>query len=716
MARTFSLSLEAQLLIASLVALGDTGSTQALKKSGNSLINSTIIGSLSYSGTWDASTNTPTIVSGVGTLSQFYKVSVAGNTTIDGNTGWAVGDWIIFNGSTWDKIDNTELVTSVAGKIGAVTLVLDDNTDVTITSAASGDFLRYSGSAWVDSTIQASDIPSGVDALKIGAGVVSNTEFGYLDGVTSAIQTQMDLKSTIASPTFTGTVTMPSPFTLGSTSVTTTGTQLNYLNTATGISGTGNVVLNLDATLGGVTKFLGTASTTLTDITGALRTGSIVLTSPYLDGGYSNALYFSSNTYNPGIPKAGIWAKMTSAGSQIHMGTSASYATGITNTALIIDQNGNVLINHATPKTGSGVTPILQVEGDTYNTSSIGLFHNSTTSTTFSSVIIGRSRGTTAGSQTLVQSGDYLGGVYFTGADGTVSSAAGAILCIVDGTAGAGDMPGRVEIQTTTDGTIIPITRMVINNQGVVTLGTTNGTGTGDFYPGRIILNGNQSFTAASSNAYIYHSTALGLVMYGNGSGDDFTLAGSSGANILSVATGTTTARFYGAVNIGGTFTRRTISGVASQFQVEGVGFDASSASLSCNDSGTASACSVMFFNRSRGSAVNSNTIVQNGDRLGLILFTGTDGSIPVPGAIIQAYVDGTPGSSDMPGRLEFLTTPDGSTSPTLRLTIDSAGNSTFTGAIAINNTVAAGVAVASTHKVTVVIGGNIYYLLASNV
>ena len=40
-------------------------------------------------------------------------------------------------------------------------------------------------------------------------GSVSNTEFGYLDGITSAIQTQLGLKAPLASPTFTGNVTMP---------------------------------------------------------------------------------------------------------------------------------------------------------------------------------------------------------------------------------------------------------------------------------------------------------------------------------------------------------------------------------------------------------------------------------------------------------------------------------------------------------------------------
>lgn len=87
------------------------------------------------------------------------------------------------------------LLTGIAGG-GASNL--DGLSDVTITAAASGDFLRHNGTAWVDATISASDIPSGVDATKIGGGAVSNTEFSYLDGVTSAIQTQLDAKAAAA--------------------------------------------------------------------------------------------------------------------------------------------------------------------------------------------------------------------------------------------------------------------------------------------------------------------------------------------------------------------------------------------------------------------------------------------------------------------------------------------------------------------------------------
>jgi len=43
-------------------------------------------------------------------------------------------------------------------------------------------------------SLAAGDMPTGIDAANIGTGTVSNTEFGYLDGVTSAIQTQLNNK------------------------------------------------------------------------------------------------------------------------------------------------------------------------------------------------------------------------------------------------------------------------------------------------------------------------------------------------------------------------------------------------------------------------------------------------------------------------------------------------------------------------------------------
>ena len=81
-----------------------------------------LFGGLQYQGTWNAAINSPALTSGVGTDGYFYIVSVAGNTNLDGITDWAVGDWAVYHDTGWQKVDNTESVTSVNGLIGAVSL------------------------------------------------------------------------------------------------------------------------------------------------------------------------------------------------------------------------------------------------------------------------------------------------------------------------------------------------------------------------------------------------------------------------------------------------------------------------------------------------------------------------------------------------------------------------------------------------------------------
>jgi len=85
-----------------------------------------LVGGSIYKGTWNAATNTPTITSGVGNTGWYYIVSVAGSTNIDGITDWNLGDWIIFDGTAWQQVDNTDAVVSVNGYTGAVSLVSSD--------------------------------------------------------------------------------------------------------------------------------------------------------------------------------------------------------------------------------------------------------------------------------------------------------------------------------------------------------------------------------------------------------------------------------------------------------------------------------------------------------------------------------------------------------------------------------------------------------------
>jgi hypothetical protein len=85
-----------------------------------------LIGGSIFQGTWNASTNTPTLTSGVGTNGYYYIVSVAGTTNLDGITDWQIGDWAIFAGTSWEKVDNTDAVSSVNGYTGTVSLVTGD--------------------------------------------------------------------------------------------------------------------------------------------------------------------------------------------------------------------------------------------------------------------------------------------------------------------------------------------------------------------------------------------------------------------------------------------------------------------------------------------------------------------------------------------------------------------------------------------------------------
>jgi hypothetical protein len=110
-----------------------------------------IAGQLHYLGVRNMSTALP---AAAGLAGGYYITSVAGN-------GYAVGDWAISNGASWDKIDNTDAVSSVNGKTGAVTLtkadiILDsvDNTaDInkpisTLTQAALNQKANLSGATF----------------------------------------------------------------------------------------------------------------------------------------------------------------------------------------------------------------------------------------------------------------------------------------------------------------------------------------------------------------------------------------------------------------------------------------------------------------------------------------------------------------------------------------------------------------------------------------
>lgn len=127
------------------------------------------MGDLNYQGTWNASTNTPTLTSSAGTKGFYYVVSVAGSTNLNGITDWLVGDWAVFNGSVWEKIDNTDAVTSVNGYTGTVVL---NATDVGAAPATSGTSILYGNGTGGTSNVT---IGSGIS---FAGGTLSATGLG----------------------------------------------------------------------------------------------------------------------------------------------------------------------------------------------------------------------------------------------------------------------------------------------------------------------------------------------------------------------------------------------------------------------------------------------------------------------------------------------------------------------------------------------------------
>lgn len=142
--------------------------------------------------------------------------------------------------------------------------------------------------------------------------------------------------------------------------------------------------------------------------------------------------------------------------------------------AMRILNSGNILFGTTATRTLDGANPRVFNEGTTDDSSTLGLVGNKN-GLAGPYLMFGKSRGTTLGSNTIVQNGDYLGAIEFCGADGTDINTIGAyIRAEVDGTPGVNDMPGRLTFATTADGAAVSTERVRIDSSGNVGIGTNN--------------------------------------------------------------------------------------------------------------------------------------------------------------------------------------------------------------------------------------------------
>jgi len=154
-----------------------------------------------------------------------------------------------------------------------------------------------------------------------------------------------------------------------------------------------------------------------------------------------------------------------------------------------LDSSGRLLVGTSTfIRVGASSLPKVQVCGTTEN-AAVTLSRYSADNSP-SRLSLGKARGATVGTMTVVQDNDGLGEIVFCGADGTdLHSKAASIVAEVDGTPGGNDLPGRLVFGTTADGATEPTTRLTITSAGLVNVPD------------------NGKFTAgASSDLSIYHN------------------------------------------------------------------------------------------------------------------------------------------------------------------------------------------------------------------
>ena len=345
---------------------------------------------------------------------------------------------------------------------------------------------------------------------------------------------------------------------------------------------------------------------------------------------------------------------------------SSSQSGGSVNEHMRINSLGRVLIGHDSAVSNDVA---LQVTGSNFNQSGISVarYSNNSSSTHLYGV---KSRSSTVGTPgTIVQNNDNV--LIVRGyADDGVDDVTGVadIGFAIDGTPGADDMPGRIVFSTTADGASSSSERMRIQNDGNIGVGTTSPTE-------KMSINGNISLDSSTgSNSGIRNIEFRNT----NSTGYDVALIqGRTGTNIyegqISFQTKDSGGSMLEAMRIDSS--QRVLIGLTSDIGT-GHKLQVNNDMTIMTFDGTTTGANGVRFIKSRATSPGSNAIVANGDDVGFLDFRADDGTdYATRTAVIASSVDGTPGVNDMPGRLEFYTTPDGGSSVVERMRINSSGD-----------------------------------------
>jgi hypothetical protein len=311
-------------------------------------------------------------------------------------------------------------------------------------------------------------LPSGVTvaSANIVDGTIVNADVNASAAIAGTkISPDFGGQNVVTTGNVTGAALIPS-----SSTVPTNGVYLPSANTvAFSTNSTGQVFINSNGNLGvGTLSATNTAGKIHARADGDEPKSLLVLQNRNTGGSAAVQLTF----INGGIDYADdrysyIRSIVTGAGQN---GNNLTFATnpngGAAQERLRIDSSGRLLVGTSTAATtffGGTITPQIQLEGTSNNTSTLSLTRRENGNAT-ASLSFGKTRGGT----TVVQANDGLGFISFEGSDGTNLIRGASITAAVDGTPGANDMPGRIVLSTTADGASSPTERFRITNDGVI--------------------------------------------------------------------------------------------------------------------------------------------------------------------------------------------------------------------------------------------------------
>jgi len=169
------------------------------------------LGALNYKGTWNASTNTPTLTSSVGAKGDYYVVSVAGSTNLNGISNWGIGDLATFNGSVWQRVesgaDGNFVNLSVSGTstlsnlTASTALALDASKNVvSVTNTGTGDNVLGTNPTLAGATLSGTVAGGGnqLNNVIIGTTTPLTGAFTTVSAIHGTSEPALTLRSTLA--------------------------------------------------------------------------------------------------------------------------------------------------------------------------------------------------------------------------------------------------------------------------------------------------------------------------------------------------------------------------------------------------------------------------------------------------------------------------------------------------------------------------------------